>query len=104
MKITSLYIDDYKLLKNFTIDFKKDISVLIGVNGSGKSSILESIAQIFSNVFLNQKSKFGFRLTYELRLEEILEQTATTSEFRTDYIKVEISALKKILTSLLKFL
>ncbi|MEG1178910.1 AAA family ATPase [Chryseobacterium sp.] len=95
MKITSLYIDDYKLLKNFTIDFKKDISVLIGVNGSGKSSILESIAQIFSNVFLNQKSKFGFRLTYELQLEEILEQTATTSEFRTDYIKVEISALKK---------
>jgi len=95
MKLTSLYIDNYKLLKNFSIDFKKDISVLIGVNGSGKSSILESIAQIFSDAFLNQKSKFGFKLTYELRLEEILEKTATTSEFITDYIRVEISALKK---------
>jgi len=95
MKLTSLYIDEYKLLKKFSIDFKKDISILIGINGSGKSSILETITQIFSDAFLGEKSKFGFKLSYELRLEEILEQTATTSEFRTDYIGVEISSPKK---------
>lgn len=95
MKLTSLYIDDYKSLKSFSINFRKDVSILIGINGSGKSSILETIAHIFSDAFLNKKSKFGFKLTYELRLEEILEQTATTSEFKTEYFKVEISALKK---------
>jgi predicted ATPase len=95
MQINSLYIDDYKLLKDFTINFSKDVSILIGINGSGKSSILETIAQIFSDAYLQEKSKFGFRLEYELRLEEIIEQTATTSEFKTDYIKVEISAKKK---------
>ncbi|MGE5795376.1 MAG: AAA family ATPase, partial [Ignavibacteria bacterium] len=95
MQITSLYIEDYKLLKKFSINFRKDVSILIGINGSGKSSILETIAQIFSDAFLREKSKFGFKLSYELRLEEILEQTATTSEFKTEYIKVEIAATAK---------
>ncbi|MGI4022524.1 MAG: AAA family ATPase [Janthinobacterium lividum] len=95
MNITSLFIEDYKLLNEFSISFQKDVSILIGINGSGKSTILESIAQIFSDAFLREKSKFGFKLLYELRLEEILEQTATTSDFKTEYIKVEISASKK---------
>jgi len=92
MQVTSLYIDNYKLLKEFNVNFRKDVSILIGINGSGKSTILESIAQIFSDAFLKENSKFGFKLEYELRLEEILEQTTMTSEFKTDYIKVEISA------------
>ncbi len=95
MQINSLYIKNYKLLKDFAIHFSKDVSILIGINGSGKSSILECVAQIFSDAYLQEKSKFGFKLEYELRLEEIIEQTATTSEFKTDYIKVEIHAEKK---------
>jgi predicted ATPase len=95
MQITSLYIDDYKLLKQFHINFRKDVSILIGINGSGKSTILEGIAQIFSDAFLKENSKFGFKLEYELRLEEILEQTATTSEFKTENIKVEVTAIQK---------
>jgi predicted ATP-dependent endonuclease of OLD family len=94
MKLNSLYIDNYKLLNDFSINFKKDISILIGINGSGKSSILEAIALIFSDAILKEKSKFGFKITYELRLEEIIEETTTTSEFKTDYIGVEISASK----------
>lgn len=95
MQINSLYIKNYKLLKDFTINFSKDVSILIGINGSGKSSILECVAQIFSDAYLQEKSKFGFKLEYELRLEEIIEQTMTTNEFKTDYIKVEIYAEKK---------
>lgn len=95
MQVTSLYIDNYKLLKKFKVNFRKDVSILIGINGSGKSTILECIAQIFSDAFLKEDSKFGFKLEYELRLEEILQQTTTTSESKTDYLKVEISASKK---------
>lgn len=96
MQVTSLYIDDHKLLKKFNVNFRKDVSILIGINGSGKSTILECIAQIFSDAFLKENSKFGFKLEYELRLEEILEQTTTTTtESKTDYIKVEISARQK---------
>jgi predicted ATP-binding protein involved in virulence len=95
MQLKSLYIDNYKLLKDFTIDFNKEVSILIGINGSGKSSILECLAQIFSDAYLQESSKFGFKLVYEMRLEEILLQSATTSEFKTEYIKVEINAARK---------
>lgn len=94
MLINHLYIEKYKLLNKFSVNFNKDISILIGVNGSGKSTILESIAIIFSAAFLKEKAKFSFKLEYELRLEDILEQSATTAEFKTEYIKVEISAKK----------
>ncbi|SHI81281.1 Predicted ATP-binding protein involved in virulence [Cruoricaptor ignavus] len=90
MQITKLFIKKYKIFENFEIDFQKYISIVIGINGSGKSTILESIAQIFSDAFRNEKTKFQFKLEYELRLEEILEQTSMTSDFKTDYIKVEI--------------
>jgi len=70
MKLNSLYIEKYKLLSDFTINFSKDISILIGINGSGKSTILEVIAQIFSNAALGKKSDFKFELNYTLQHNE----------------------------------
>lgn len=98
MQLKSLYIKDYKILKNFTIDFpfdfKKYISVFIGTNGAGKSTILEAIAQIFSSVILNEKSKFGFELVYSIRHSEMIEQTSTTSDFNTEYLLIKLKADK----------
>jgi predicted ATP-binding protein involved in virulence len=94
MQLKKLYIQDYKILKDFTIefpyDFKKYISVLIGTNGSGKSTILEAIAQIFSSVYLNEKAKFGFELEYSVRLENLTEETFNSGEFHTAYILVKL--------------
>ena len=64
MQLQSLYIKDYKILKDFKIDFKKDVSILIGINGSGKSTILEAIAEIFSCIILESNSQFGFEIEY----------------------------------------
>lgn len=96
MQLKKLYIEDYKILKDFTIefpyDFKKYISVFIGANGSGKSTILETIAQIFSSAMLNEKAKFGFELEYSVRLENITEETFNNSEFHIAYILVKLKA------------
>ncbi len=99
MQLKKLYIKDYKILKDFTIefpyDFKKYISVFIGANGSGKSTILEAIAQIFSSVTLNEKAKFGFELEYSVKHEKLLEETSTTAEFDTQYLSAKLSAENK---------
>ncbi len=61
MKIDSLYIDNYKLLNDFRIDFKNGdsynpITVITGINGSGKTSVLEFI---YSGLFGHVKPSFG---------------------------------------------
>lgn len=78
MQLISLYIKKYNHLEDFTIDFKQKLSVIIGVNGSGKSSILEVLAQIFSAAYLNRKTEFSFKLTYELSDFTIVELSAAT--------------------------
>lgn len=71
MQLKRLYIKDYKILKDFTIEFpydlKKYISVFIGANGSGKSTLFEAIAEIFSNLVLQQYPKFDFEIEYSIR-------------------------------------
>jgi predicted ATPase len=71
MQLKRLYIKEYKLFKDFTYEFPADskhlVNVLIGINGSGKSTILEAIAEIFSCVVLGEKAKFGFELEYSFK-------------------------------------
>lgn len=71
MQLKRLYIKEYKLFKDFTYEFPADdkhfVNVLIGINGSGKSTILEAIAEIFSCVALGEKAKFGFELEYSFK-------------------------------------
>lgn len=51
MQIKSLTIEDYKCLVDFKIQFEiaknSSCSILIGENGTGKSTMLEVISQIF---------------------------------------------------------
>ncbi len=76
MQLISLYIKKYNHLEEFTIEFKEKLSVIIGVNGSGKSSILEVLAQIFSAAYLGKKTEFSFKLTYKLSDFTIIELSA----------------------------
>ena len=62
MKIKSLYIDNFKILKNFKINFCDNegvnpITVLTGINGCGKTSLLEFIFQTFKNKKIPAVSK-----------------------------------------------
>lgn len=54
MKIQRLYIDQYKILRSFTLDLTHNgraqhFIVLAGINGSGKTSVLQFIAHAFDN-------------------------------------------------------
>jgi AAA15 family ATPase/GTPase len=41
-----LYVHNYKCLVNFEINFDKDISLFLGANGSGKSTIFEVLTKL----------------------------------------------------------
>ena len=59
MRLQELYIKDYKVLQDFTLRFDEEsaVSVLIGENGSGKSTVLEVIAIIFNELSLYLDNK-----------------------------------------------
>ena len=54
MKLNKLQINGFNILQNgFFIDFDNasNLSILIGKNGSGKSSILEAVGIIFKSLY-----------------------------------------------------
>lgn len=55
IKIKSMYIEQFKAFKKFQIDFEEDVMVIVGENGTGKTSIFE----IIYNAFTQNKSYFN---------------------------------------------
>lgn len=97
MQLKRLYVNDYKIFKDFTYEFPVDssrhINILIGANGSGKSTILEAIAEIFSCAVLGEKAKFGFKLEYSVKFESpSLKSDSGLQWYKIDQIEVSISA------------
>lgn len=67
MRLKSLYIKEYKNIKEQTFDFSHNTGyiALIGENGSGKSNLLEAIGLIFNGIHNNKKIPFIYEIQYE---------------------------------------
>ena len=74
MKIEKVHIKNVKGIKDLELSFKKDnkildLIVLAGVNGSGKTTILESIENFFNNENVNydepEKSNVNLDIFFE---------------------------------------
>ncbi len=68
MKIRKLYVDGFRNIKKFSMDFERTqgLTILIGNNGTGKSNVLEIISAIFSYLYYGKKINFQFEIEYEL--------------------------------------
>lgn len=86
MKIRSLKVKDFFILKDFKIEFNDNLSVLIGENGSGKSTILELIADIFGHLhkfFILGDKTAGFVENYEIVYDYVKENQSYTIEIHS---------------------
>ncbi len=61
MEVKSLYIKDFKNLKDFKIVFEepKLRNVIIGINAAGKSNVLEALVIIVRDLELKNQPEFG---------------------------------------------
>lgn len=86
MYIKSLKVADFYILKDFEIEFNNNLSVLIGENGSGKSTILELIADIFGHLhkffILNDKTA-EFVENYEIVYDYVKDNVPYTIEIHS---------------------
>lgn len=66
-----LKIDNWRNLNNIDIDFSntENYSCFIGLNGSGKSNVLEAVCLIFKSLYQNRRYlPFHYKLVYSLRV------------------------------------
>ncbi|HOS57586.1 MAG TPA: ATP-dependent endonuclease [Bacteroidales bacterium] len=88
MRITKLEIENFRLLKKFSIDLEKELSLVVGKNNTGKTSILSVLDK-----FLNEKSKFSyddFNLDFKAKLENLITLTDIPEEKEFSPIGVKL--------------
>jgi predicted ATPase len=93
MRIVELAIENFKTLKNFSIDFDSrwPTTVVLGHNGLGKSNLLEALILIFRNLDLGEEPAFRYRITYLCRDSEIaIEADPQAGRGRNQQIKIKI--------------
>ena len=74
MRLEAIVLDQYKSIRTpIRLEFRNNLVLLLGKNGSGKSNILQALHTIFSHRFdlSFQKTAFNFRLELSLSREEV---------------------------------
>jgi len=117
MKIRKLTIKNYKLFDNLELDFTDENSqtldtiVLAGVNGSGKTSLLELLKAIFSTQPENEPSDKlkDSQIKLELEIPSDTEKTQCLKVIQLEYTKIasyhpENSAVLEMMSLLIKTL
>lgn len=91
MKINKLKIENFRLLKNFQLDLENELSLVIGKNNCGKTSLLAVLDK-----FLNQsdKTKFSFddfNIDFKNEIRTLVENSSEDVEvFEQKGIKLKL--------------
>ncbi|MCC8361106.1 ATP-dependent nuclease [Salinimicrobium sediminilitoris] len=88
MKIKKLEVENFRLLKRFSMDLEKELSLVIGKNNTGKTSILSVLDK-----FLNEKAKFtydDFNIDFKKELEDLIKLSDPPEDFSAKGLKLKI--------------
>lgn len=69
MRIDKIYIEEFKNLRDFSIDLDKTKmhTVLLGQNAAGKSNLLEALVIIFRDLDLEDETPFNYSIEYQCK-------------------------------------
>lgn len=88
MKISKINVENYRLLKDFSVELEETLSLVVGKNNTGKTSILSVLDK-----FLNEKSKFSFddfNIDFKNELENLITSVDVSGEFAPKGIRLKI--------------
>lgn len=95
-RLKSVYIKDYKNIQDQTFDFSTNTGyiALIGLNGSGKSNLLEAISIIFNDLYgiAHTEQVNGYSITFQLNDKDYTYATVDDTE---EHNLVPLSAVDK---------
>lgn len=80
MKVFKIEIENYRLLKNFSIDLEQLLSLVIGKNNTGKTSILTILDKFLNQLDRNKLSFDDFNIDFKNKLKSEIESVESISE------------------------
>ena len=60
MKLKRLELTNFRIFEQATFDFQPGMNLIVGINGVGKSSVLEALRVLFSAILMSQVEKGSF--------------------------------------------
>lgn len=73
MHIKKINIENFRLLKNFNIDLEDELSLVIGKNNTGKTSLLSVLDKFLNQSDKNRFSIDDFNLDFRNELKDLIE-------------------------------
>jgi putative ATP-dependent endonuclease of the OLD family len=89
MKITLIQIENFRLLKDFSIDLAKELSLVIGKNNTGKTSFIQ-ILQKFLSANSNNFNFEDFHVDIQKDISQKIEDTDELSKENYEEPKIKL--------------
>ncbi len=96
MRLKSVYIGQYKNLRDFTLTFDGNsfIDVFVGKNGTGKSNLFEALIEIFRHIVEFDREKADCDFNYKVSLE--IDDTETKIAWNSGTLTINGKERKSI--------
>lgn len=89
MRIKTIKINNFRMLKSFSIDIEEELSLILGKNNTGKTSFL-SILEKFLNKDNNNFSFYDFNINWQKKFAKLFNGNETFKECSNFGIGMEI--------------
>ena len=86
MLIRKIKVQNFRLLKNFSIDLEEDLSLIIGKNNTGKTSLLS----LLERFLFGKQNTFTFH-DFNIEFQGNIENTLNKNITKEDYINLGIN-------------
>jgi len=109
--IKKIEVNNFRCLKEYSVSFEKDLTVFVGENDSGKSSLIEVLKLIFENSFPEREDFYNdsnemsvsiqmddFTLIKEFNIEEI-SNPKLFIKFELEYVDKTQTEIESILSA-----
>jgi predicted ATP-dependent endonuclease of OLD family len=91
MKITKIQIENYRLLKDVSIDLEDELSLVIGKNNTGKTSILSALEKFLNPSDRNKIYFDDFNIDFKNEIKKLIEEdTISENEYHVIGIKLRL--------------
>ncbi len=80
MKVFKIEIENYRLLKSFSMDLEKELSLVIGENNTGKTSILSILDKFLGQSDKNRFSFNDFNIEFKKKLKTLIKNEGAVLE------------------------